>query len=72
MLPAAVHAGSAEGAMVTATVTSVLFEVTSYSVTLESDGTEFRARMAVDPKPEVGDRVEVKIQRPLVYLKKAL
>lgn len=72
VLPAAVHAGSAEGAMVTATVTSVLFEVTSYSVTLESDGTEFRARMAVDPKPEVGDRVEVKIQRPLVYLKKAL
>lgn len=72
VLPAAVHAGSVEGAMVTATVTSVLFEVTSYSVTLECDGTEFRARMSVDPKPEVGDRVEVKIQRPLVYSKKTL
>lgn len=67
VLPDAVDVAPGAGAGVHATITSVLFEVTSTSVTLESDGVEFRARMAVDPKPEVGDTVRLTVNAPLVY-----
>ena len=65
--PGAVEVGPAGGRGVDAAVTSVLFEVTSYSVNLEAGGVEFRARMAADPKPEVGDTVGLHIAVPLVY-----
>lgn len=65
--PGAVEVGPAGGRGVDAAVTSVLFEVTSYSVNLEAGGVEFRARMAADPKPEVGDTVGLRIAAPLVY-----
>lgn len=65
--PGAVEVGPAGGRGVDAAVTSVLFEVTSYSVNLEAGGVEFRARMAADPKPEVGDTVGLHIAAPLVY-----
>ena len=50
------------------TVTSVLYEVNSYSVTLEAGDVEFRARLGLNPKPEVGDRVTITISEPLVYV----
>lgn len=58
---------AATGTHLEAVVTSVLFEVDSYSVNLEAGGVEFRARMAADPKPEVGDTVSLRIDAPLVY-----
>ena len=67
VLPDAVQVGPAFSAGVQATVTSVLFEVTSYSVNLESNGVEFRARMAADPKPAVGDTVRLSVNAPLIY-----
>ena len=69
VLPDAVDVVSAAEGDVEATVTSVLFEVSSYSVNLEAGGVEFRARMAADPKPEVGDTVGLRITTPLVYPK---
>lgn len=71
VLPGAVQVvpsnDAATGTHLEAVVTSVLFEVDSYSVNLEAGGVEFRARMAADPKPEVGDTVGVRIDAPLVY-----
>lgn len=67
VLPDAVQVGPAFSAGMQATVTSVLFEVTSYSVNLESNGVEFRARMAADPKPAVGDAVRLSVNAPLIY-----
>lgn len=69
VLPDAVNVVSSAEGDVEATVTSVLFEVSSYSVNLEAGGVEFRARMAADPKPEVGDTVGLRITTPLVYPK---
>ncbi len=56
-----------DGTDLEAVVTSVLFEVDSYSVNLEAGGVEFRARMAAHPKPEVGETVALRIDAPLVY-----
>lgn len=67
VLPDAVRVVPAGEGGVEATVTSVLFEVNSYSVNLEAGGVEFRARMGLDPKPEVGDTVGLRIDTPLVY-----
>ncbi|MCP1388579.1 ABC transporter ATP-binding protein [Corynebacterium sp. TA-R-1] len=49
------------------TVTSVLFEVTGYSITVHIEGVEFRARTGTGFHPEVGQRVAVTIENPLVY-----
>lgn len=68
VLPGAVAVASASESPLTGTVTSVLFEVTGYSLTLDVGGTEFRARTGVHPRPEVGDRVGVTIRRPLAYV----
>lgn len=50
-----------------ATVTSVLYEVNSYSANLKASGVEFRVRLGVTPKPKVGDRVAITIASPKVY-----
>lgn len=68
VLPEMVGAGaSASNGSFEVTVTSVLYEVDSYSVTVEISGVEFRARLGLRPKPEVGDRVVVTVTEPLVY-----
>lgn len=74
VLPAAVGIGgggemgaSTSDCSFEATISSVLFEVTGYSVTLEAGGVEFRGRMPAAPRPKVGDRVSVAVTRPLVY-----
>ena len=71
VLPGAVQVSPARdatsGTHLEAVVTSVLFEVDSYSVNVEAGGVEFRARMAAHPKPEVGETVALHIDAPLVY-----
>ena len=53
---------------VDATLTSVLFETTAYSVTAETDsGHTFRASVGLEHHPKVGDAVGLKISRPMVY-----
>lgn len=69
VLPEMVGTGaSISNSSLDATVTSVLYEVNSYSVTLEAGDVEFRARLGLNPKPEVGDRVTITISEPLVYV----
>lgn len=68
VLPAAVEVVS-EGApdSVTAQVASVLFDGGNYSVTLETaSGHRFRATVT-GRRPEVGDRVGMRVHRPLGY-----
>lgn len=74
VLPADVRVGpvgsETTGGAVTAgnaVITSVLFEVTGYSVTLDVDGVEFRARMGLNPRPEVGDKVSMNVERIFVF-----
>ncbi|MEH0146727.1 ABC transporter ATP-binding protein [Corynebacterium sp. Q4381] len=68
VLPEMVGTGaSTSTSSLDAAVTSVLYEVNSYSVTLEASGVEFRARLGLTPKPEVGDRVALTVTSPLVY-----
>lgn len=53
---------------VDATLTSVLFETTAYSVTAETgSGHTFRASVGLEHHPKVGDAVGLKISRPMVY-----
>lgn len=49
------------------TITSALFEVTGYSLTIDVEGVEFRARASTRRSPKVGDRVGIVIHNPLVY-----
>ena len=67
VLPADVRVGPAGGNGVDAVITSVLFEVTGYSVTLDAGGVEFRARMGLNPRPEVGDQVSLNVERIFVF-----
>lgn len=70
VLPGDVHVGAAssnEESAVDATITSVLFEVTGYSVTLNAEGVEFRAQMGISPRPQVGEQVRMRVTRPLVF-----
>ena len=62
-----VISASTSKSSVEAVVTSVLFEVTGYSLTLDAGGVEFRARVGVEPKPAVGDRVAMSVRAPLIY-----
>lgn len=48
-------------------ITSVLFEVTGYSVNVQVGSVVFRARTSTAMHPEVGQEVAVSIDRPLVY-----
>lgn len=69
VLPEAVSIdSSSSGTEVTATVTSALFEVSGFSVTVDLDGTEFRAWTSTSSAPEVDDQVQVEIRQPLVYV----
>ena len=54
-----------------ATITSALFEVSGFSVTLDMEATEFRALMPTHPEPKVGDEVGVRIVNPLVYVEES-
>lgn len=74
VLPADVRVGpvgsettGGAGTVGNAVITSVLFEVTGYSVTLDADGVEFRARMGLNPRPEVGDQVSMNVERIFVF-----
>lgn len=60
-------AASDDASAVDAIITSVLFEVTGYSVTLDAGGVEFRARMGISPRPEVGEHVRMRVERPLLF-----
>lgn len=53
---------------VDATLTSVLFETTAYSVTAQAgSGHTFRASVGLEHHPKVGDAVGLRISRPMVY-----
>lgn len=70
VLPEAVAVADADertGASQRGTVASVLFEVTGYSITVDVEGVEFRARTGTGFQPEVGQQVAVTIANPLVY-----
>ena len=67
VLPADVLVGPAGSGAVNAVITSVLFEITGYSVTVDAGGVEFRARMGLTPRPEVGDQVSVSVERIFVF-----
>lgn len=72
VLPAMVGPGaSASKNTLNATVTSVLYEVNSYSANLNFGGVEFRARLGLTPKPKVGDGVAITVASPLVYKKES-
>ena len=65
--PVGSEATGGAGTAGNAVITSVLFEVTGYSVTLDADGVEFRARMGLNPRPEVGDQVSMNVERIFVF-----
>lgn len=68
VLPGMVGTGvSASKNTLNATVTSVLYEVNSYTANLKASGVEFRVRLGLTPKPKVGDRVAITIASPKVY-----
>lgn len=48
-------------------ITSSLFEVSGYSLAIDVDGVEFRARTSARTAAEVGETVGVKVHAPLVY-----
>jgi len=67
-LPEAVEvAAPGERNVLNGRVTSSLFEVSVYSLTIDVDGVEFRARASARMNPKVGDRVRIGIHNPLVY-----
>lgn len=68
VLPEAVTVGSdSDSRSQSGEVTSVLFEVTGYSVNVKVGSAVFRARTSTVMHPEVGQLVAVSIARPLVY-----
>lgn len=68
VLPEAVEVAAAgERNVLNGRVTSSLFEVSVYSLTIDVDGVEFRARASARMNPKVGDRVGIGIHNPLVY-----
>lgn len=48
-------------------VTSALFEISGYSLTIDVDGVEFRGRVSARNVPAVGDAVGVVVRSPIVY-----
>lgn len=48
-------------------ISSVLFEVSGYSVTVNVGGVEFRAQMPANSNPRIGQRVDIAVRSPLVY-----
>jgi len=68
VLPEAVEvAAPGERDVLNGRVTSSLFEVSGYSLTIDVDGVEFRARTSARTTPEVGETVGVNVHPPLVY-----
>ena len=68
VLPEAVEvAAPGERNVLNGRVTSSLFEVSGYSLTIDVDGVEFRARTSARTTPEVGETVGVNVHAPLVY-----
>lgn len=68
VLPEAVGvAAPGERNVLNGRVTSSLFEVSGYSLTIDVDGVEFRARTSARTTPEVGETVGVNVHAPLVY-----
>ena len=68
VLPEAVEvAAPGERDVLNGRVTSSLFEVSGYSLTIDVDGVEFRARTSARTTPEVGETVGVNVHAPLVY-----
>lgn len=69
VLPEAVEvAAPGERNVLNGRVTSSLFEVSGYSLTIDVDGVEFRARTSARTTPEVGETVGVNVHAPLVYI----
>ena len=68
VLPEAVEvAARGERNVLNGRVTSSLYEVSGYSLTIDVDGVEFRARTSARTTPEVGETVGVNVHAPLVY-----
>lgn len=68
VLPEAVEvAARGERNVLNGRVTSSLYEVSGYSLTIDVDGVEFRARTPARTTPEVGETVGVHVHAPLVY-----
>ena len=68
VLPEAVElAADGSETIASGVISSALFEVSGYSLTIDVEGVEFRARASASMYPKVGDRVGIVIRNPLVY-----
>lgn len=48
-------------------ISSVLFEISGYSVTVNVGGVEFRAQMPASSDPRIGQQVDIAVRSPLAY-----